>query len=699
MKRGIVLGIFLIVLVFNLSFIIALENETAKKDLAYDCLDKKIQGRCSSMSSEERIFSVLTTGECSNELIADSQNNQCWPKSGCEIKTTAQAILALNEVGMDTSVAQNWLLSKNSTPTDIDWYLEIENTGEISGSYSCSITYSGSSYEVIIGANKKIDSSAGSCLTLSQGDYWLKISPSCYQTEFKISCNEQFLTTLLFMKSGSSTVHVSENVNSASAEGTTTETVNSLCFSNSGSCDYEGSLWAAMVLKSLGKDISSYLAYLITLAEDNQNYLPEAFLHSITDNFREELLNKQDGENDEEYWDTNSGNKFYDTALALLPFQGKSLQEKTNAKEWLLEVQGGEGCWQTSLKDTAFILYSVWPPESSPSPIIINDTCETAGHSCIESGNCSGNLLSHLVCSASSKICCDESGDSQTCEEYQGKNGTICKSSEICSGESTLNVSGLYSKEVCCLTGICETRDESQEDCEVKGYYCMSEPTCITELGGEILDFDCFGGNRKCCSEPLLINTCNDLGGEICNTLNQVCTDGKIANKVSGLDYGQECCIDGGTCEDIEEESECEIANGNCKSSCTDDEEEQNYVCDYSSDVCCTDKNEDGGSLWWVWLLLLLIVLVLLGIIFRDKLRPYWLQIKSKFTKKPKSRPGFPRRPGHRFPILSRPGMRKPMQRKILPPTQRQQPVRKLSLQRPKREIDDVLKKLKEMGN
>ena len=83
--------------------------------------------------------------------------------------------------------------------------------------------------------------------------------------------------------------------------------------------------------------------------------------------------------------------------------------------------------------------------------------------------------------------------------------------------------------------------------------------------------------------------------------------------------------------------------------------------------------------------MLILIILIIVAIIFRDRLRPYYYKLKSKFGKSkpgPKAPPRFSPRPG--------------APRRILPPSSRHSPVR-----RPVKrsgEIDDVLKKLKEMG-
>ncbi len=630
-KKVFLFSILIVSLIFVVPSLIADETQD-KIDKAYGCLEEKIEDKCSSVSPEERIFSLLAIGECKSEVIDDSQDEKCWPKSNCKIKTTAQAILALDKANTDTSDAEEWLLSQNTTPSDIIWYLEIESIEAT----TCTITYSSSSYDINIGADKKINQRAGSCLGLSEGSWWLQISPPCYDKEFEISCDKGFLTTLLYQKPSSSTIYVSEDTNSASAGGTTTEKIKSFCFAQGTSCDYEGSLWAAMVLDYLDYDLSSYLPYLITKSSENEQYLPESFLYTITSDtvFRSTLLEKQMSN---QYWKV-SGDRFYDTALALFPFQYEELPEKTNSENWLLGIQDNEGCWQGNIRDTAFILYSIWPKEmSEPGGDEID--CEDAGYSCVLSEDCNGTVLdSDYVCPDENDICCDESGTS------------------------------------------------IKFDCEDEGYDCMSSMSCEEAGGDELENYDCFGVN-VCCTKPKISNECvADLGGEICSSSDN-CIGGNW-EAASDLLYGEKCCV-GGECETMSDLSECELYGGTCRISCNDGEEETSDECDYSGDVCCVEGTPPSEpTRWWIWVLLSLIVLVLLGIIFRDKLRTFWFRIKSKFGKSKPKGPGF---------FLPSRTPRTLMPRRILSPTTRQ-PARRPLPKKPKGELDEVLKKLKEMG-
>ena len=294
MKKSVLFVVFMFLLL-SISIVTAQENMTVGEeqiDKAYECLKEKVINNCDQLSVEDKIFSVMAIGECQNELIlTDSLNSECWPKTKCTLKTTGQAILALHQTTKSTTGAEEWLISENTSPSDIVWYLQIESPKET----TCSIKYGASTYKVIVRDDRTLNSAAGHCLTLSSDDWWLKVSPGCYDQEFEISCDESFRTDLLFQRKASSIIHVSGRENSASANGRTTEKINSACFKQDGKCNYEGSLWAALALHTKGYSVDAFMPYLTTMAEENTKYLPDAFLYGITgqDDYRINLLLRQ----------------------------------------------------------------------------------------------------------------------------------------------------------------------------------------------------------------------------------------------------------------------------------------------------------------------------------------------------------------------------------------------------------------------
>jgi len=489
--KGVLLTIF-ILLLLSVSFVLALESnstaETASEKVAeaYDCLkNEKVLGKCSSLSLEDQIFSLLAIGECKEEVMADSLSEECWPSERCTLKTTAQAILALDKTSVDTTDAENWLISQTTTPSDLIWYLQIDSEEET----SCKITYRGMPYNIKIDEDKKINRDAGLCLDLSLGDFLLKIKPGCFDEDFEISCDKDFQTSLIFKIEDSETSYVSSQTSFSSASGKTTEKVKSSCFRGATrKCDYEGSLWAALILSLKGYDVEEYMPYLITMAEENQRHLPESFLYFLTgrEEYKSALKLKQKAN---KYWD--EGDKFYDTALALYPISTDE-PEKINTKEWLLEIQLDNGCFPTTIKNNAFILASIWPEQSRETPPSIT-SCESAGYYCVSV--CEGTTFSEYYCPSSLTVCCDTLPSPTTCEDQLG---VICPSGQSCSGGIITSASDLSAGEICCIGGICKvptTPTSDLTECKKNGGVCVSE---CTEDEVEV-DYGCDSSSKVCC--------------------------------------------------------------------------------------------------------------------------------------------------------------------------------------------------------
>jgi hypothetical protein len=568
---------------------------------AYQCLNDEVKDKtCDSLSVTENIFVTWANGLCLSELDDLQIDNECWPSSSsssCSLKSTAQALMALEAQGRSSNDAENWIASRNGTPSELTWYLQIDSNEPA----TCTISYSGFSNQVSIGDDKKLSSGAGSCLSLSDEEYWLRVSPTCSNSNFSISCNQGFITSLLYQKQGSDTIYVSEETHSASAEGNTIEKINSLCLTSGSSCDYEGTLWAVMALDYLDYDVSAYMPYLISLAPENEIFLPDSFLYYITGQveFRNNLLLSQKSK----YWD-ESGDKFYDTAVALLPLRYESNPSKSNAIDWLTEVQGEEGCWNNNnIQSTAFILASVFPKKTISVDSSTKLSCEDdAKGFCMSRINCDGTVLSDYSC-LGNYVCCDTEKTLKTCDEQLGE---TCSSGESCSGK-TQSASGLSLGESCCISGSCQEIVEEKK------------------------------------------NPCKD-------------------------DYDGQCRVRG----------------------CNEGEEVANYQCAVPSDVCCIQSEEPEGSLWWIWVLVALIILSLIGILFRERLRNLFM--RSRYGKSNSSSsfnprgPSFPSSPSSSIP------QRRMSPRPIFPNSNTGPGRRPNPMGRPAGELDDVLKKLKNIG-
>lgn len=510
------------------------EDKIAK---AYQCLESGLEGKTSTnIALEEAIFGILALGTDTKleGVLNDRKGENCWPKSSCNLKNTAQALLAYDLIGKDTEAIETYLIKKNGTSTDLDWFLLIDITNHMPS--ACTITYDGSKKNINIKEDMTLEGNLGNCLAITSSGFWLEIASSCIGKEYVISCNQDFITTLLYQKPNSETIFVSSTTHSAPSSGTTSEKVNSLCFKSGNLCDYEGSLWTAIALKKLGHDIKSFVPYLVATAEDNKKFLPSSFLYILTDSdiHFSDLTGSQVSS---QFWQAigTPYNKFYDTALGILALQGKSAVESENSKSYLLQVQTSQGCWNNNnLRDTAFILYAGWPEVNPIS---------------------------------------------------QGVNG---------------------------LTG-------TKPSCISNSGYCGSNFACLDSEGLVLSQYACSSFGDVCCSVPIALQSCAEKGGAIC-TSSQVCSGSSVSSSDAGV-----CCI--GTCQTpTVSKNACEQQGGLCVSSCNSLEEQSSVLCDNPSEICCilkSSSNVDSGKTIWLWIILLavLIAIIILGIVFRNKLR------------------------------------------------------------------------------
>lgn len=494
-KAGVLLSILLLsILVVNL----ALAEDQALVDKAYTCLEGKVN-KCSGVNSvEDQAFSILALAyksdifsPCKTALMNNAKDNECWPKASCKIKETAEAVLALNYIGQDTSKPEAWLLKQNKTPTDLNWYLEIDARDAT----SCTVKYDNStsvSHTITMAGDKKLSlSGSGSCLSLANANYWLQISSSCTGKTFKVSCDKDFFTALLYKKSNSDIWYVSSKTQAASASGITENKVSSFCFAQSGNCDYEGSLWAALSLQSKN-NIDSFLPYLIAFAPDNLKYNPYSFLNRIalSDEYTNNLRNNQ---NPAGFWDLTSGfGRNYDTAISIIGMSTLSdSPEIVKSKDWLQSVQGSDGCWNT-IKDTALILYAAWPktPASGTGGVDI-DYCEDYSKFCLSHTECAdavGEVLDNYQCRDGVSVCCSNDLPEKSCSEKQG---IVCQSDEECSG----SLASAQDTSRCCIDGDCAVPVLS--GCEQNNFNCRSSCSGDEEIKSGSGN-DCSGSNVCC---------------------------------------------------------------------------------------------------------------------------------------------------------------------------------------------------------
>jgi len=472
------------------------DSESKKINNAYDCLKEQIKNN-KEIALKDAIFGVLAVG--SNDILLKKieeekkSDRDCWPKADCKIRESAQMLLAYDRISKDTSKIKDWLLSKEIGIKDLIWYFEIDLQGNAAS--ECNIKYDSLDHKIKIGSDRKIkgtSSGPGPCFKIAYNEYWLRLEGSCIDKEFEISCTDSdFISALVYQKKGGSTVYVTSKTKLTSAGASVTEKIDAKCLSTGSSCDYEGTLWAAIALEGIEEDGIKYVPYLLAMSEDNSKFLPEAFLYMLgqTDSYNK-IIEKQKGG---KYWEMvgTPNNKFYDTSVALLAIGGTGYDQEAAAKNYLLSVQTKEGCWNgNNIRDTAFVLYSAWKKGISVPPRD-ETSCAEAGKFCEFSDACldAGGIATDEICSGTRK-CCSKRVE-ESCEE---KKGITCASDEECNGGKGGNAPS--SDGNCCL-GIC-TKKVVENSCEISG------GNCDTNCGDdeeEDEDVNCLNIREICCVE------------------------------------------------------------------------------------------------------------------------------------------------------------------------------------------------------
>jgi len=458
------------------------QQDPDKIPTGYDCLEEKASD-CSGLTTQEIAYTILATPDNIFDKCVKVLEDQMEDDNWGNVRDTALAILALDHAGKDTEASELWLLDQARTPTELIWYLQQDSNEAV----ECHIGYQTNDYTINIGTNKKIASDdIGTCLTRANSNFWLEINNNCYDEEFNIECDKQFIATLLYKNRNSPTIYPIEGTESAPAYGSIKLKVNSKCFGTT-SCEYEATAWATLALLKKGYNVEEFIPYVIAMAESNEQYLPDSFIYMLTnyEDYASQLIADQKLGN---YWEAPSSayNRYYDTALALIALGSSSSEKITKARDWLLFKQGANGCWQNSIRDTAIVLWALEGRSGKTSSGGGVTYCSEAGYFCIPSNDCPSDqdVGNNFFCASLSDTCCMIE-NLKSCSDY---NGEECDSGYICSG----NERKATDTDDCC-TGTCVVRSETTE-CEESFYYCKDSCSASQES----VDYVCDGG-QVCC--------------------------------------------------------------------------------------------------------------------------------------------------------------------------------------------------------
>ncbi len=613
-------------------------GETAQKNLAFNWIYNKIKEGWPT-SIEDTSFALLALA--SDSELRDEGKEALLDKkigvAGSNVKDSALALLALNNMGEDVDFLKDWLISQQQPfkASNLEWRIQID----YSGATSCDITYGSKTDSLTINDDKTLSfASSGipNCLSITDS-YWLKISNTadngkCLEKIYSINCDDSVRASLIYKKG--SIIFVPSKTESSDYMDLKIE---SICLADRGVCDYGSNLWAAYALSKAGsEEVNTLLPYLISQEEVEEDYLPYAFLYLLTqnDDYADGLMKQQEPKG---HWYTAKYGKWYSTALAYMAIKDYySAQENlTKTKKYILDGQNAQGSWDNSLRDTAFLFYSLWPSyyASAKETNLCTDNDFKCRTICDSEDEVEVKEYSFYC---GDNVCCMEKAYSPDCTTIEDCIDTSCD-------RITLPTECIceYNREKSCNDGcdndadglIDEKDDDCQTpECEANGYLCCAE----CEWGHKNqYDYSCELGT--CCEECMKEN-------EICN------------NK-------------------------------------EDDDDDTFIDCD---DPDC-DLSEDCQKTSILFYIIPGLALILVAVyIYFNKTKGFNIIdfFRERFSKSKK--PKFPSQPGAgaqaRIGFMNRPVMMKPGTRTFVQPSQRQ-----TEKSETETELERTMKKLKEM--
>jgi hypothetical protein len=487
------LGVLLLALLITMSFftIASCQNKTMD-ERAISCLESSVRGKCASLTFEEKVFALLALSG-KQDIASECQatlSGECAPVGGpCTIKSTALAALALTQSSAPADNKISWLLSKTIDP-NLVWYIEIDAPANT----TCKASYLGTEYNMQIKSDGTITIPNNNCLRArSPNPQWLEIDKSCLANTFSVTCSADFVSNTIYKSSASNTIFVSGSIQSSPADGTNTHSIESKCLSETSTCDYPGTLWAAYALMKANKpEYKKLLPYLFAYADDNAKTVPYAFLYAFTaePEYTQKLLLAQ---KPEWYWDWSSGRGiFYDTATTLIGLQSQS-SIINSVKVYLAQKQGTNGCWQNSIINTGFLMWTLNQKPTTFQSTQLN--CKNSGYYCTVEGECSaagGEQMQNYYCPSSLQICCTKPAILPSCASL---GGTVCPANNPC--QSPVD----SSEGACCVTA-CGQITPTTTECEDMGYACRG--FCNTDEES-VSAYACNEGDT--CCKPVIKGT------------------------------------------------------------------------------------------------------------------------------------------------------------------------------------------------
>lgn len=489
--------IFVFIVLF--SYCVLAENVTSSFSVqeSYDWLYAQADSTGSYGSVEKTALAIMAldsvgydTSLSQDWLDSQLSTNYCYPSSSCNAYDTAFAVLALNEVQDDLNYAnieswyQDYLVSGKF---DGEWCLEVvtSSTGDCVVSYELEGTLKEITVPVVAG--KFTDCSDSSFLDLDKclQSGLISANPGL---SLDIDCSELGSVVLTELYKSSSNYYLIANENSAMADFV----VDNGCYGKSAgaACDSETTMYSSLALNDLSSEISSSVYLKENYDSTNPKYAALMYLITNDDNYLVDLvkLQKSDGSFNRDY---------YTTGLAAWALKDSTYTTNfANAQAYLNDELGANGDWGGSVTSTAMVLYGAFSDEDiTPSVASAGDECEVdddcdTGYTC-KFGSCEYNITTSGPCSnvndciKGKTACIDNS-----CVE------SGCNYKKNCEPKWNENVYNCPS-DCWCGDSICDDIEKSSSSSDK--YYCSKD--CVGEPTSDedecTLDSDC-DDEEKC---------------------------------------------------------------------------------------------------------------------------------------------------------------------------------------------------------
>ena len=642
----------IIIIIFLISvFSVAAEFDVAG---AYTYLiSKSINGSYGNIIDTS--LAVLALNEVSRDVskevdyLKSQKNDQnCWPKQGCNVKDTSFAVLALNSVGQDLDDEQKWLEeAQSAAPLTGIWYLEIATveSGECKVSYELNNQSVEKSIKVVRGAFPECGNmtffNINNCLAKG-------ITSSKPSLELDVNCDAlpSIESITILYQAGNSFYLVDEDQASRAKL-----IVKNGCFgkTSKSACDYESSLYANFALKTLQNPMDTL--FYLKQGYDAGNPLHNAILFITTADasYSKELSNRQRNDGS---WNEN----VYQTAFADLALKNSEYIDNIESSKGYLEKKQLADHSLGNVQDTAIALYAVYSDAGNLPECFDMETMLCSK----QAGSCQG---SYEVCSNNTFLSCTDDIYTSFNSTYESQETKCDGLDNDCDGNADTGCdcsAGI--KRPCGLQyGVCNgtvetcNADGKWPGCDYSKFpgYEELEKTCNDDKdndcdsAADAADDDCFNGGSGICDED---GECEFYRGE--DSINcpvdcegDTCSNGIKDSGEDGIDCGGICetscqtptdvlCNEDGICEkDMENAkdcpNDCACSDGVCDSfeeedgSCPDDCEQLpsdepicgDGQCDTAEtkescpEDCSSGKPTTTGSGKIIWYILLILVL------------------------------------------------------------------------------------------